>query len=182
MSLTVVTDPFDPNCNSYVSVADMDSYVSDRVVDSSVKTAWDALTDAHQATYLVNATRTLDSLVQWIGDRYSRDQRLDWPRVNAYYDGFLLDQISFPIRVKEATCEMAIWAMQNNGVVSVIQQSAYDSIKVGPITVDFNEGSGISTNQYFPDNVALLLDGFGTVQNPNLPGQHVMKTVRLERA
>ncbi len=182
MAITIVTDPFDPLCNSYVSLAEMVTYLTDRVPDETVLTAWTALADALKATYLVNATRSLDMMVEWIGDRYSRDQKLDWPRVNAYVDGFLLDQITFPDRVKEGAMEMAIWSMQNDGVVSVQQNAAFDSIKVGPINIDFNENVGGARNQYFPDVLAYLLSEYGQLFNPNLPGANTMKVAKLQRA
>lgn len=132
--------------------------------------------------HLVNATRCIDSYAEWIGDRYSRDQRLDWPRVNAYVDSFIIDQISFPIEVVEATYEMALWLMTNSGATYVDQSSSYDSIKVGPITIDFNQQALGAARQYFPDIVASLLKDLGTVQNPDLPGQTKLKMVRLQRA
>lgn len=182
MTITVVTSPFSTGCNSYVSIADMLTYVTDRVANPAVLTAWEALSDELQATYLVNATRSLDMMVEWIGDRYSRDQKLDWPRVNAYVDGFLLDQISFPQRVVEATCEMAIWAMENAGIISVTQNATYDSIKVGPIAIDFNEQVSSASEKYFPDIIAYLLSEYGEIANPNLPNSNRMRVARLQRA
>ena len=121
-------------------------------------------------------------MAEWIGDRYSRDQRMDWPRVNAYVDSFLLDQITFPIAVKEATCEMAIWSMKNAGAVSVDQNSQFDSIRVGPISINFNEAVGGSGSTYFPDIVAYLLAEYGTLNDPNVPSSKRIRTVRLIRA
>lgn len=158
------------------------TYVTDRVPNPAVLTAWEALSDELQATYLVNATRSLDMMVEWIGDRYSRDQKLDWPRVNAFVDGFLLDQISFPQRIIEATCEMAIWAMDNSGIIAVAQTATYDSIKVGPIAIDFNESVALPSEKYFPDILAYLLSEFGELSNPNLPNANRMRVARLQRA
>lgn len=182
MALVVDTSPFSLTCNSYASLAGMADYVSTRVPDPAVDTAWTALTTAQKSMYLVNATRSIDSYVEWIGDRYSRDQKLKWPRVNAYVEGFLLDQISFPARVVEATYEMAIWMMANSGEVAIDQSSSYDMIKVGPITIDFNQQALGSAKQYFPDIVAALLKDLGSVQDPDLPGQSKLKIATLHRA
>lgn len=182
MALVINTDPFDPSCNSYASSAGMDSYVETRVPNPSTVSAWDSLDDEKKTLYLVNATRSIDSYVEWIGDRYSRDQRLDWPRVNAYVDSFIIDQISFPLAVVEATYEMALWMMVNSGEVYIDQSSSYDSIKVGPITIDFNQQALGSARQYFPDIVAALLKDLGSIQNPDLPGQTKLKLARLQRA
>jgi hypothetical protein len=181
MPLVVNNTPFSSTCNSYASIVDMAEYVSTRVANAATAAAWAALTAEKKSLYLVNATRSIDSYAQWIGDRYSRDQRLDWPRINAYKDGYLIDQITFPIEVVEATYEMAIWMMLNSGEVSVDQSSSYDAIKVGPITIDFNQESLGSAKQYFPDIVAALLAGLGVVQNPELPGQRSIRVSRLQR-
>lgn len=160
----------------------MDTYVSERVPDPAVKTAWDALSGPQQAMYLVNATRALDSYAEWIGRKYSREQRLDWPRYDAWVDGYLLDVTTFPIPVIEATCEMTIWAMQNAGVVAQQQNTAFNSIKVGPIAIDFNEGAGGSKDKYFPDIVAVILEDYATMSNPALPSSTSVRVVKISRA
>lgn len=182
MALVVDNSPLSPTCNSYASVAEMDAYVTDRVPDPAVKSAWDGLSDELQATYLVNATRTIDSCAEWIGRKYYREQRLDWPRYDAYVDGYLLDVDVFPSAVVEATCEMAIWAMQNAGLVAIQQNVTFDSVKVGPITIDFNEQVGGSMDKYFPDIVAMILSDLATLRNPNLPSANQLKVARLTRA
>lgn len=182
MPLVIDTDPFSPTCNSYADVAGADEYVSTRVPDSALSAAWAGLTSDQKSMYLVNATRSIDNYVEWIGDKYSRDQKLDWPRVNAYVDGFILDQITFPEEVVEATYEMALWAMANSGAVSVDQNSSYDMIKVGPITIDFNQQALGSARQYFPDIVSALLKDLGSIQNPDRPGANMLKLGKLQRA
>jgi len=159
----------------------MGLYLRDRVSET-VFDLWDALDVEVQRTYMVNATRFLDYAVEWIGDRYSRDQRLDWPRVNAFFDGYYLDPITFPQQVMDAACEMARWMMENDGVISVAQNAAFDSIKVGPIAIDFNENVSGTKDKYFPDVVAYILSGLGTVQPPDIPGSNRLKQVKLQRA
>lgn len=181
MSIQINAEPLSPDCNSYVSSQEMGVYLRDRVSET-VFDQWDALDVEVQRTYLVNASRFLDFAVTWIGDRYSRDQRLDWPRVNAMFDGYYLDPITFPQQVKDAACEMARWNMENDGVISVQQNAAFDSIKVGPIAIDFNESVGGSKDKYFPDIVAYILTDFGTVEPPDIPGSGRLKQVRLQRA
>ena len=182
MALVVDSDPLSATCNSYVSVQVMDDYVADRVPDPAVKVAWDALTDPQQAMYLVNATRSIDSYASWIGRKYTREQSLDWPRYDAWVDGYMLEVSIVPPAVIEATCEMVVWMMQNAGVVAVQQNAAFDSIKVGPIALDFNEGAGGSKEKYFPDIVAVILGDLGTMSNPTLPSSTSVRVVRISRA
>jgi hypothetical protein len=132
--------------------------------------------------YVVNATRSVDASCDWIGYKYSRDQKMDWPRYDVWVDTFMLDVTIVPAAVKEATCEMAIWSMSNNGLVAVGQNAAFDSIKVGPINIDFSEAVGGSSDKYFPDIVAMLLRDLGSMSNPPLPGARQMKVARTYRA
>lgn len=182
MALVVNSTPLDPSCNSYASIAEADEYVLTRVPDSAVRDAWAALTTDMKGLYLVNASRAIDSFVDWIGDRYIRDQGLKWPRVNAVVDGWLVDNITFPLPVVHAAIEMALWSMTNNGATVVTGNSQFDSIEVGPINIDFNESSGIAAQTYFPDNVAILLKGYGLVNNPDIPSSGRMRVATLVRA
>jgi hypothetical protein len=182
MALTVVTDLLHPSCNSYASTAAMAAYLRDRVPDESALDAWNDLSSDQQAMYVVNATRTLDGLVEWIGDKYSYDQRLKWPRFNAWVDGYYLRVPDLPPAVMEATCEVALWTLQNDGLISTHEESAYSRIRVGPILIDTNKNSGIPTDKFLPDSVAIILKGLGTVTQPDLPGSRGVKVVRLIRA
>lgn len=182
MALTVVSDPLDPTSNSYATVAQVTEYATDRIVDGSVATAWEALTESQQAAYVVNATRSIDDATEWIGDKYDGEQLLDWPRRNAWADGWLVDSTIYPIKVVEATCEMALWLMTNAGVTPVSSGALFDSIKVGPIVIDYNEASGEPAQRHFPDVVAYLLADYGSLNAPNIPGNNTAKTVRLYRA
>lgn len=181
MALTVVATPLDQACNSYASLAEMATYVSERMSEADADT-WNSLDAASKARYLVNATRTLDSVVDWIGDRYSEAQKLKWPRISARVDGYLIDYLTFPTPVKHATCELAFWMASNDGATAVRQQAAFDSVKVGPININFNEQVGGSLDKYFPDSVAIILKDYGTITNPSLPGTRQVKMARLLRA
>lgn len=182
MALTVDNSPFSATCNSYVSIAEADTYVVDRVHDSALAASWAALNTAAKSKYLVNATRSIEMISEWIGDRYSRDQKLGWPRVNAFVDNYLVDQVTFPEPVKEATIEMAMWSLANSGAVAVSQNSSFDSVRVGPIEIDFNESSGLPAEKYFPEIVAYLLREYGTLTDPQMPGSKSVRVSRLIRS
>lgn len=184
MALTVNAEPLSPACNSYISIADADSYVIDRVPDAAVQTAWDGLDTEKKALYLVRASAFLDGLVTWIGDRYSRDQRLKWPRFNAWVDGYYLnDTTGFPEAVTFATVEMALFTMQQEGAVAESNSNArYQEIEVGPLRIDFNNQGTGPADKYFPDIIAILLKDLGTIDNPDLPGLNKAKNMRLDRA
>jgi hypothetical protein len=182
MALVVNSTELDPSQNSYVSLAEMASYLTERVVDSTIFDAWDNLDPSQQAAYVVNSSRALDASETWIGNQYSRDQRLKWPRTSAYVEGFLLDVITTPQAVKEATCEWAIWSMQNDGAISVGNNEQFERIWVGPIKLNFNTADGQPSTTYFPPIVAQILADYGELNNPTLPGGNSLKQVRLMRS
>lgn len=184
MALAIDNTPLSPTANSYVGDSEMATYVADRVADSAVRAAWNALSVEARAMYLVNATRQLDAAAAWNGTRYSEDQQLGWPRYldKEEVDGFYVDYLTIPVAIKHATCELALWLLSNNGAVYETQDASYDSIKVGPLTIDFNEGAGGPGRKYFPEIVSYLLRGYGTLQQPDMPGSNMAKSVRLIRA
>lgn len=182
MAIVLDAAPLSPTCNTYVDESEAAAYVTDRISNSAVKAAWTALTAELRATYLVNATRQIDSIAEWIGEKYSRDQRLDWPRFDAVVDGYYVDNTTFPQPVKEATVEMALWLMGNDGEISQSQDAAYDSIQVGPISIDFNEKVSGAKDKYFPDIVAYILRDYAMLGEPGLPSANSVRVVRLVRA
>jgi len=182
VAIVVISDPLDTEANSYVSVAEVLAYLTDRVSNDAFRVAWDRLADDQKNRYVVNATRSLDTMATWIGERYWYKQLLDWPRSNAWYDGFLIDSNEVPTRIKEATIEFIMWQMENDDAVSTGENTQFDKIKVGPIEIDFNEQVGGSPKKYFPDIIAYLLEGYGSLNNPDLPGANRLKQVKLFRA
>jgi hypothetical protein len=169
-------------CNSYVSLADMASYVSQRVPDEVLASQWNDLEAEKKALYVVEASQRLDQMIDWIGLRYSDGQGMKWPRYDAIVDGVELDSSVFPQVLVHATCEMALWLCQNAGASSVTQNAAFDSVRVGPIRVDFNEQAGGPSQRFVPDIVAMKLSDIGTVKSPTVPGTKTIQVARLLRA
>ena len=182
MALVVNSTPAASACNSYVSLADMASYVSQRVPDEVLVSQWNDLEPDKKAFYVVEASQRLDNLVDWIGLRYSDGQGMKWPRYNAFVDGVELDSATFPSALVHAACEMALWLCQNAGVSSVTQNAAFDSVRVGPIRVDFNEQAGGPSQRYVPDIVAMKLSDLGSIKSPTVPGSRTIQVARLLRA
>jgi hypothetical protein len=187
VALVIDATPLGANCNSYISLADADTYVTDRVTEATKVTAWDALTDAQKSQLLVRATEILDSIVSWYGDRYSSDQNLKWPRVNVvidgWYDRYRSTDTTFPPPIGYATVEMALFINEQDGAIKEDNDNAlYDEVAVGPLRIDFNNQGTGPAERYFPAIVAVLLKDFGTIDNPDLPNTGRMKIARVSRA
>jgi hypothetical protein len=182
VALVLDSTPFSPTQNSYASASEVNAYVQNRLVSATLQTSWDNLDAPVQAAYIVNATRALDNICSWIGVQYSRDQLLRWPRTNAWIENFQLDVTTTPTPVKEATAEMAVWLMSNDGSALEQGNEAYNRIQVGPIRIQFNENSGSPATRYMPDVVAQILRDYATFDAPSTPGGKQAHTAYLQRS
>ncbi len=131
MTLIVETGDFDPNANSYASVAEADA----RHAASTSADAWDLFDLPVKEQRLVTATRRLDTLFDWVGLPYRADQPLGFPRRN------LRDQTGrpvymrrVPINVKNATIDLALW-LPEEVVSSTTTEGVIQEISLGPIGI-----------------------------------------------
>lgn len=106
MAVTIVATAGSATANSFVTLAEAETYMDGRLNS----TAWSGDTDANKNIALVEATRELD-VMDYTGYRVTDTQALSWPRqwatdpddpVTGYFD---TDEI--PTRLKNATCELA---------------------------------------------------------------------------
>lgn len=86
MSVTIDTTVAGSSANSYITLAEMEIFVSEQIPGDAV-TAWAALTDAQKNAYIVEACRQIDRAFRWAGGRvtdYTGEdaQALCFPRVS----------------------------------------------------------------------------------------------------
>lgn len=101
--------------NSYVTVAEADTYFEDRLDVA----AWTGATETQKAQSLVVATSILDD-VEWPGTVVSESQELAFPRVSSYFDSRLgLEVVMDPVpsRIEKATFELAYHLQNNDGLL-----------------------------------------------------------------
>jgi hypothetical protein len=111
--------------NSYVAVADADTFHADRG-----NTAWaDADTTDRQAA-LINAADYLDATYAFIGCKKLEDQAMDWPRYDAVDpDGFTILDSVVPTVIKEAAMVLALEALSGD-LLSSSTDGAVKSLRV----------------------------------------------------
>ena len=128
------------NTNSYVSIADADTYFETRIDSAN----WVAATNEIKEQALVTATALIDDS-SWIGSAVSSSQALAWPRKNATYNDDRLGlQVTIaddetPSRVKTAVYEQALHLVDNEDVL-VGQSQTFESISVGSISLSDSNG------------------------------------------
>jgi hypothetical protein len=133
------------NTNSYVLIADADTYFETRIDSAN----WVAATDEIKEQALVTATALIDDN-SWIGSAVSSSQALAWPRKNAIYNDDRLGlQVTIadseiPSRVKTAVYEQALHLIDNEDVL-MGQSQTFESISVGSISLSDSNGDTTRT-------------------------------------
>jgi hypothetical protein len=133
------------NTNSYVLIADADTYFETRIDSAN----WVAATDEIKEQALVTATALIDDN-SWIGSAVSSSQALAWPRKNAIYNDDRLGlQVTIaedetPSRVKTAVYEQALHLVNNEDVL-MGQSQTFESISVGSISLSDSNGDTTRT-------------------------------------
>jgi len=144
MSIVVEDGTGLETANSYISLADADTYHSDRA-----NTDWAAATEAERNAALIKATQWLDGRYRsrWVGYRKTDDQTLDWPRYDAYdSDGYYLDSDAVPARIKYAEAEAALAIVDGTDLSPSLDRGGkVKREKVGPIDTEYFDGAPART-------------------------------------
>jgi hypothetical protein len=133
------------NTNSYVSIADADTYFETRIDSAN----WVDASDEIKEQALVTATALIDDNA-WIGSAVSSSQALAWPRKNAIYNDDRLGlqvtiaEDELPSRVKTAVYEQALHLIDNEDVL-MGQSQTFESISVGSISLSDSNGDTTRT-------------------------------------
>ena len=144
--------------NSYLSVADADTYHSNVTRSSD----WSAATAAVKQNALIVATQYLDIHYQgrWRGYRASGTQALAWPRASVEDDdGYWLDSASLPQRLKDACAEMALRVVLGDDLLGTVTETGEvvsESVTVGPISESKSYAGGKPYGYEYPKLDALV--------------------------
>lgn len=128
------------NTNSYVTVAEADTYFETRIDSAN----WIDASDEIKEQALVTATQLIDDHA-WIGSAVSSSQALAWPRSSViYWDDRLglqmsVDEDVVPTRVKTAVFEQALHLVNNEDLLAGTVQT-FESISVGSISLSDSNG------------------------------------------
>lgn len=139
MSITVGVD-------SYISLEEANNYFSSRLHSE----AWSNATDADKEKALKQATRNIDTL-PFRGMPLSNNQVLAFPRKYFVYNNGNLTLVAdkdIPKEVKYATCEEALYLLQNSQRKQ-LQEEGVTSISIGNLTENYSGTvKTISPNAY----------------------------------
>lgn len=169
MALTVEDGTGLEDAESYVSVADVDAYITAGYAADSTAAQWVAAATGEKEEALRRATAYLDGhyLGDWKGTRNLKAQALAWPRTGGVdVDGYSIDSSSVPKNLEHAAAEVAIETVTRTSELDPAQTdpSTLDKelLKIGPITIaeDFSspKSSSLEISQRFPKVDRLLTD------------------------
>lgn len=142
--------------DSYVSLEEADNY--HRLRNSFEQ--WQALSGEQKQRRLVSASDFLDFHYQFAGEKTDPEQPREFPRNKSG---------EIPPNVCKAVCELALQADLNQNAAQKMS-----SVKVGPISVDYDEPSGIERQANRFEYVRSLLNDF-------LDAKSAFGQVRLQR-
>jgi len=121
---------------SYLSVADADTYWSNRN-----DTQWSGADTADKEAALRTATQYIDATYNFLSQIERSDQALKWPRVNFYdRNDFFIDSI--PNALKDATAELARDYIVNGDLLpSQSRGGDIRKVKAGSVEVEYGEAA-----------------------------------------
>jgi hypothetical protein len=148
MTIIVEDGSIVTNANSYVSAADLSAYATARGITIS----------GNSDVLLIKAMDYIDSQ-NFKGAKWTRDQPLQWPRVDVWVDGFILDASSIPQLLKNAQMEAALSIDAEVDPLADIPRLE-SSVTVGPISVSYEKGgNSVTISQKISAQLKKLLAG-----------------------
>jgi len=128
-----------PGANSFVSLAEANSFHADRG-----NTAW-AGTDNVKEAALIKATDYIEQTYghKWLGELISPHQSLSWPRENV--PNVASDEI--PVKLKQAVCTLALEALTTDLNPALARGGLVKREKVDVIEVEYMDGAKSETKR-----------------------------------
>jgi len=127
MAIIVEDGTIVANSNSYVTAAELESYAVERGITLSAG-----------AEVLLHQSMDYIESLNFIGDRFSREQSLVFPRVNVYIDGFYYEPAIIPDLLKNGQMATAIAIDTGANPLSTISPEVKKE-KVDVIEVEYKE-------------------------------------------
>lgn len=130
------------DANSYVSVSEADTYISETYPED---VEWDVLSVVEKESKLIKATRFLDTQIRWTSSIKDNEQSLAWPREDFKdKEGRIISSDSVPTLVKEAEMELALDSISNTLTTESIK---LQSEKFGDTTETYSSPVTVGGNE-----------------------------------
>ncbi len=164
MAVTIDATAGGANANSYITLAEADTFV-EAMISSSDVSKWTTGNDDTRNRALTAAAERLDR-ERFLGARATDTQARQWPRtgvrkpdtyVNTYATGFpfrisedYFTDTEIPDQVKRAQIELAVYLKNNVDGISLGGLEDFKSVKIGNIEVTPDKSGAIGADRVPP--------------------------------
>jgi len=146
------------NATSYVSVADVESYISERALTT--------ITTADIDELIIRSMDYIEEL-KFKGVKGTKDQSLVWPRFGVIVDGYLVDSDEIPQLLKDAVSECVIAINDSKSPLADIERTKQSvGVGSGAVSVTYTPGGNQNTIVFTLSNKLkkLLTGGSGSFE------------------
>jgi hypothetical protein len=159
MAITITATAGHASANSYITLADADTYHDGHPYAST----WDDASADQKNRALVTATRQLDIWFTWKGSTATSTQALLWPRVGVFGpSGYEEASNAIPTRIEEATAELARQLLAEDRTADLdTDAKGLTKLAVGSISMEFRA----SSSKPIPDVVAGMVQPYAEHSN-----------------
>lgn len=149
----------DPDANSYCTVEFADDYIS---TNAFVSSDWLALEDVAKQKYLVRASKYLDRIVKWNGERVDDESGLRWPRSGVFdADNFEIPESVIPEVLQEAVAELASQFASGEDWTQPQDGRGIKEVQVDVLDITYD--TAVSGRATLPDLIMQMLESLGEV-------------------
>lgn len=157
VTLVVETGAVVANANSYVTLAEANTYLEANI---QVFDTWSALSTDDKNALLIWATRYLDQRARWNGYKTDEDSALRWPRTGVYdADNNAIGAHEIPTQLKQAVIEMARYLMVEDRAIER-GTDGFTKIKVDVIELSIDANYRQSE---IPNELRIFIQGLGSL-------------------
>jgi hypothetical protein len=135
---TVIATSGAVNANSYITIAEGDTYHTTHLYPED----WTSATDTEKETAVIMATRLLDHMYEWAEYPSTDEQALQWPRdgIVAFNRRDWVEVDEIPIQLKNATAEFARQLLAGDrSADSAVETQGIKSLSAGSVSLSFKD-------------------------------------------
>ena len=133
MTLVVEDGSKVTGANTYITLAEFKAWADARGVNYS--------SDGHVTENILRAMDYIEELM-FIGVKETRDQALQWPRVDVVIDGYALDVGEIPKELKNATYELVKAIIDGDNKLNPVERQVTKE-KVDSLEVTYKSNAGM---------------------------------------
>ena len=133
MALVVEDGSKVTGANTYITLAEFKAWADARGVNYS--------SDGHVTENILRAMDYIEELL-FIGVKETRDQALQWPRVDVVIDGYALDVGEIPKELKNATYELVKAIIDGDNKLNPVERQVTKE-KVDSLEVTYKSNAGM---------------------------------------